>query len=368
MILRILFTIFLILWSVPAFPQWTLLPTMDQPRNDLLTSSDDACNIFIFGGVGPLHYLQTAEKYTPQTGWDEIASLPSPLASGDAAYLNGKIYLAGGYDGFQFSQDLLVYDIASDSYSTANPMPNTLYGHKLNVFAGHLYLTGGANEQDQSQSACWGYDPSIDSWSSIPDMALARSYHGAVVLDEKLLVFGGKDDSDPVPQMLASSELYDFYLEVWDAGPDLPVTFIYGSSGLAKSEALACHGLQNGEPSSDCYAYSTNSKGWASSYTAAISRYRVGSCACSENIFVLGGIEITPHGPQTSNKVESFDNSFIDDDDDDDDNDDNDDDNDDNNDDNNDDDNNDDNNDDNDASDAPSETSDDENEDNGCCG
>ena len=356
---------FLILLGSDAFAQWSMLPPMNQPRSDSMAVSDGGNALYVFGGIGALHFLDNAEKYSVQGGWVDISGLPNPLAFADAAYIDGKVYICGGFDGSLFSQELLIYDVAGDSYTQGAPIPEILHGYRLNAYGEQLYLTGGANDQDQSQNTHLKYDPLGDSWSSLSDMTQARSYHGSAVLDDVLYVFGGKDGSLPTPQYISSTESYEFTSNTWSAGPDMPVTFLYGSSGSMDAQAMACHGLQGGQQSADCYAYTSAAKGWTSTDAASVSRYRVSSCNYDEGFYVLGGIEVSPQGPVTSNQVEFYYSPLADDDDDDDDND-----NDDN--DNNDDNNNDDNddNDDNDVDDTTGASTDssDDNDENGCCG
>lgn len=72
--------------------------------------------IYLIGGFHPLihprEYLATVDVYHPRTeAWDTIPELPSPLSPIDAAVVNGKIYVFGGYgEGITFVRDVLVYD------------------------------------------------------------------------------------------------------------------------------------------------------------------------------------------------------------------------------------------------------------------
>ena len=72
--------------------------------------------IYLIGGFRPLirprEYLGRVDVYHPRTeAWDTIPELPSPLSPVDAAVVNGKIYVFGGYgEGITFVRDVLVYD------------------------------------------------------------------------------------------------------------------------------------------------------------------------------------------------------------------------------------------------------------------
>src|SRR5207249_8237533 len=77
------------------------------------------------------------------------------------------------------------------------------------------------------------YDPTKNQWSPGPELASARSGHGAALLaDGKVLVTGGADQAG----RLASSELLDAFANSWSAT---------GALATARSDHLAIS-LSNG--------------------------------------------------------------------------------------------------------------------------
>ena len=99
----------------PISRQWQQKPDMLDliSRFSTVVVRDE---IYLIGGfhplIGPREYLATVDVYHPRTeAWDTIPELPSPLSPIDAAVVNGKIYVFGGYgEGITFVRDVLVYD------------------------------------------------------------------------------------------------------------------------------------------------------------------------------------------------------------------------------------------------------------------
>ena len=61
------------------------------------------------------------------------------------AYANGKIYVAGGYNGSAVLNTLRIYDIATNSWTTGAPMPNAVFLAGFGIINGKLYIAGGGN-------------------------------------------------------------------------------------------------------------------------------------------------------------------------------------------------------------------------------
>ena len=99
----------------PISRQWRQKPDMLDliSRFSTVVVRDE---IYLIGGFRPLilprEYLGRVDVYHPRTeAWDTIPELPSPLSPVDAAVVNGKIYVFGGYgEGITFVRDVLVYD------------------------------------------------------------------------------------------------------------------------------------------------------------------------------------------------------------------------------------------------------------------
>ncbi len=124
--------------------EWKVLPPLPGASRMLAMAGTMNGNFYLFGGVhqpagAPREYLKDCWEYTPATGWKKIADLPHPLAAAPTpAYTAGQSHLLlfGGDDGSNaakvndlkdehpgFSQDVLAYNIITDTWSVTGAMP-----------------------------------------------------------------------------------------------------------------------------------------------------------------------------------------------------------------------------------------------------
>ncbi|HPM78885.1 MAG TPA: kelch repeat-containing protein [bacterium] len=286
---RVWLTLVAMLLGAPALAQWTTLPEMSAPRVDPLAAVDDLGRVFVFGGDDLVYVEQSAEMYDGAQ-WLALSPMPAPLTNGAAAFADGAIFLAGGYDGAELVDDLRLYDVATDAWSTGATVPVVRYGHTLDALDGALYLVGGGDEYDVSSAQVWRYDPTDDAWTRTADLNIARRYHGSAVLDGLLYVYGGIDANEPTPQHLASGEVYDPVNDEWTMIAALPVAWWGGAAGALDGEVLACHGVQDQAVSAACWIYDPDDDAWTEGPAAAEPRYRVGSAAGP--LFAVGGMRL----------------------------------------------------------------------------
>jgi Kelch motif len=126
-------------------------------------------------GYFPPHRITGADK--PQTDgerpipieappWVDIADYPFPVMDNTAAALDGLVYSVGGFDGFAVLNSGFVYDPSADSWEPIASM-NSLREKPAAAFVnGLLYVTGGWGEFGDPVSELEIYDPATDTWST----------------------------------------------------------------------------------------------------------------------------------------------------------------------------------------------------------
>ena len=77
--------------------------------------------IYNVGGTASIfgHIITSTNRVyeIPTNTWSTRAPLPNPIAEHAIAYLNGKIYVAGGRNNTGWVNTLFIYDIANDSWT-----------------------------------------------------------------------------------------------------------------------------------------------------------------------------------------------------------------------------------------------------------
>jgi N-acetylneuraminic acid mutarotase len=128
--------------------------------------------IYLFGGcsmlsAGALVNRSAAYSYDPQTNtWLTLHALPNARRGASAVPIDDRsILLFGGYTAspheaagksasFGFSSDVLVYDIGTDTYKPATPMPLPVLGIEF-VMSGKLYGAGGEDRMHGRSGRLW---------------------------------------------------------------------------------------------------------------------------------------------------------------------------------------------------------------------
>jgi len=105
--------------------------------------------IYVFGGcampAGVLANRSAAYSYDPQTNaWATVRALPKANRGASAVAIDDRsILIFGGYTASSFSADVLLYDIATDTYTPATPMPLPVLGIEFVMNGQTLYGAGG---------------------------------------------------------------------------------------------------------------------------------------------------------------------------------------------------------------------------------
>ena len=155
--------------------------------------------LYVVGGTqdipGPVSVFATLEVYDPVTDtWTTKASLPAPRHSMASAVIDGKLYLAGGFNVADESvATLLVYDPDTNTWAEKSPMPTARGFPAGAVLDGEFYvITGIASFNSPALQTVEVYDPTRDEWRDEAPIPTGRDRLGEVgVIDRKIYVAGG---------------------------------------------------------------------------------------------------------------------------------------------------------------------------------
>ena len=161
----------------------------------------------------------------------------------NSRFAGSALYVIGGTDSSGRAQaSVLAADVTADSVSSRfapiEPLPAPVAGAIAVVKRGRIYVIGGTDSIGRPQRTVFvgriGLDGHIDGWYEQPLLTTPRAYGGAVVLDDRLVAFGGIADSvppggglDPATTRLASSDtaplslVSGFFAGPWAAGAAL---------------------------------------------------------------------------------------------------------------------------------------------------
>lgn len=168
------------------------MPDMSTPREAAGAAFVNG-KLYIVGGWGPdQNPVGLTEIYDPgSNSWTTGAANPKPHAGAGVGVVDGKIYVVGGCDAACGTTDVQVYDPASDSWTSAAAYPGSISWLACGGIAGKLYCAGGYDGSVNASSKAYTYDPGSESWSPVADMPAADWAAGYAAADDQLLVSGG---------------------------------------------------------------------------------------------------------------------------------------------------------------------------------
>src|SRR5438105_7002063 len=158
---------------------------------------------------GLVIWLLLAAVSEAQTGggeWQSFTFMPSERQELATAVLNGKIYVIAGLNAQRSSTDTVdVYNPATDTWTSAHPVPIPVNHNAAAVAAGKLYHFGGTQN-------LYVYDPVSDTWSEVAPPHYLHTGTAAVgVINDKIYVAGGTGPG----QLQTELEVYDPASNTW---------------------------------------------------------------------------------------------------------------------------------------------------------
>lgn len=226
----------------PATLSWQARSAFPQARVGVAlaagtTPSDGTLHVTVYaaGGAEPLGADSAmvsdsavfVARTTPGgglTAWSHRQDLPEPRAFAAAALANRfnsrfngtRLYVIGGIDSSGRAratvfQDTVTHDTTLSSFTAIEPLPAPVAGAIAVVHHGRIYVMGGVDSLGTPQTNVFigrvGVDGHIDGWYSQPALPAPRAYGGGVVLDDRVIVFGGLADSAPIGGGLSTPPL-----------------------------------------------------------------------------------------------------------------------------------------------------------------
>jgi N-acetylneuraminic acid mutarotase len=135
--------------------------------------------------------------------------MPSGVAKFGVAALDGKIYVAGGYD---TRVAAMVYDIAGNTWSAGVPMPRGSDNLVALAAGGKVYAVGG-----EASTALQVYDPATTRWAAGPSLPRPRFAFAGGVVRDRLYLAGGWNVNNAASDSLSSQEAFDTVTQTWSA-------------------------------------------------------------------------------------------------------------------------------------------------------
>ncbi len=180
-------------------------------------------HIYLIGGENSA-VLSDLLRYDPLTEvWESLPEKPTPVTDIQAAVAGGKIFVPGGrLDNGQPTDRLEIYNPREGTWTQGASLPTPLSAYALVAFEGDLFLFGGWNGKEYTNLTL-KYDLGQDQWLTLTPSQVARGFAGAAVVSGKIYLVGGFDGTN----FLANNDIYSPEFEEtaqspWAKGASLP--------------------------------------------------------------------------------------------------------------------------------------------------
>ena len=309
-----------------AAEEWEVISQLPTKRWAFSTAVVDG-KIYLIGGTlfkdengGPLG-LSTVEVYdTQNNSWQRLTDMPTPRLSSEAAVVDGKIYVVGGFSwigipgvDIKMLNVVEVYDPQTDTWSRKQDMPTPRRYFGTGVVAGKIYAIGGENvfEEPQRLNQMEVYNPVNGTWTKRAKMPTRRDDVKAAVVRDTIYVIGGagwpRVGWGPV---LATIEAYQPKTNHWRKKSDMP-NLIAGFSTVIVDDKIYLIGGHGGvgfeEYLKRVEVYDPETERWDESPPMPAGNSPFGAEAVNGKIYILGSQR---GNREFSLDVEVFDTGF----------------------------------------------------------
>ncbi|GLZ78790.1 hypothetical protein Afil01_35970 [Actinorhabdospora filicis] len=244
--------------------------------------------VYAVGGIQPSSPSTKAYVYNPaDKTWKAIADIPEPLMQAQGEFVDGKLYVTGGWDnGDPNNSETYAYDPGSNTWSqkSDNPQPMAAAGHA--VLDGKIYLVGGCVDGATcpKSNLVQTYDAANDAWETLTSYPTSIAYAACGALGGQIVCAGGNATAGSTKQTWS----YDPSSATWTQKADMPADVWAASYGVGNDRLVVSNGVVNASSglTNATYAFDAGANTWSTLGNAINTLYRgAGTCG----IYKIGG-------------------------------------------------------------------------------
>jgi N-acetylneuraminic acid mutarotase len=227
------------LYTVLAFDtrsrHWSEPSKLPVGLNHAMVAAHDG-KLYVAGGfLGGNEATNLFFEYDPATNeWSKLPPMKLARGGGAAVTIGDKLYVIDGGSNPYVTDNpeppvprLEVFDFRKQTWSVAAPPPVGVHHTGAAFVDGRIYLAGGRFADEASSATFDSYDPATNRWTRLPDLPQGKiSSLGVVAGGGRVVVIGGDDEQgweDGGGFVSPMAWAYDPAAERWTRLPDLHV-------------------------------------------------------------------------------------------------------------------------------------------------
>lgn len=207
-----------------SFTMKTPMPT----ARFMAVSAAIGAKVYVIGGQssnGPI--LNTTEEYdVTNDTWTSRANFPTPILQSFACGYNNKLYVVGGCTGSQSLSSVWEYDPSTDQWTSKSPMPTSRCEISGALINGKIYITSGWSSSYRTLEI---YDIASDSWTTAANAPIGlMQINSGTDYQGKFYAIGGKNYMNTL--WYDSVMVFDPSVSSWTLGPNIPQPLYAGTA------------------------------------------------------------------------------------------------------------------------------------------
>ncbi|MDQ2075203.1 kelch repeat-containing protein [Marinimicrobium sp. ABcell2] len=266
--------------------------------------------LYLLGGRGE----RPLDIFDPATGsWSQGAKPPFEIHHMQAIAYDEKLYvlgaMTGGFPEEPSLANILIYDPATDSWSTGPEIPadRRRGASGVVVHEGLIYLVGGNTRGHMSGYVPWldVFDPETESWTQLPDAPHARDHFHAAVIDGQIYAAAGRTSSHDTGEVMSLTvgpvDVYDIADQRWHTLEAPLPTQRAGTATLTFNGLLVVLGGESGsqvESHHEVEAYNPETNQWVSLPPLPVGRHGTQATLFEDELHIVAGSENRGGGPE----------------------------------------------------------------------
>jgi len=291
---------------------WETMADMPTARRRLGVAVVDekiyAIGGYLSGQINVTGHVGTNEMYDPATdSWATKEPMPTARNRFGIAVVQNKIYVIGGETDEGYTGANEVYDPLTDTWETRTPMPTVRADLSANVVDDKIYLIGGTEiygygAWPRAINVTEVYDPKTDSWTTKTPIPTAVAGYASAVVSNKIYVIGSIGWGEPASDI---NQIYYPATDTWAFGSSMPTWFTEKAAAAATTGVFApkrIHVLWDDEHR----VYDPESDSWSIATPMPTPRLLLGVAVVDDMLYAIGGIPHAGVGSTESNKNERY--------------------------------------------------------------
>lgn len=199
----------------PQDDRWRRLPDLPLALHHPAAASWGG-QMYVVGGYHDLWEPERRAFVFEEGRWRELPRPPAERAAAGAAVINRQLYVVGGVDVRGPVTDTLVFDLASERWSTI-PGPTPREHLAVTAAGGEVYAIAGRTIADGNLAVVESL--TSDGWRARAPLPYPTGGVAAAASAGHLIVAGGEENKGTVPFVF----VYELQSASWRRAPDLPL-------------------------------------------------------------------------------------------------------------------------------------------------